>query len=99
MVVWIRLDAVDNRERKFPFGKILPETFILCVGIAPQIEIVVSDLEYDTQDIHQGNVVTSTACQNISSHDARSTYRPVLLTDCIRRTASRKSPPVLLDTI
>jgi len=43
---------MDNRKRKFPFGYILTEAFIVSILRILQVLIVVSNLEEDSNEIN-----------------------------------------------
>lgn len=51
------LNTVDNRVRELALGDVLAKSLVLRILVALQVLVVVSDLEDDSQQVHEGHAV------------------------------------------
>lgn len=86
---------MDDGERKLSFGDIFAEALIVRILRVLKILIIISDLEENSNQIHERDIVTTLLANR------RSKVGNIVLGlhACMSLTASRRRPPVLLLTI
>lgn len=57
MVAGFLPDGMDDGETEFPLCKILAETLVGGVGCGVEVEVVVRDLEVETHEVDEGDVI------------------------------------------